>query len=244
MIKADPVRRGMLYAGTETALWLSYDDGAHWIALQNNLPTVPVYDFTVQKRFDDLVVGTHGRAIWILDDLHPLQELTDAVAAQPLHLFTLRPAYRFTRAGFGSAPGAGENLQYGADVNVYLKSAPPAQQKVTVEILEGSRVIRTLHIDKPQTGINRVWWDLAYESLEPVKNYVPWGSGGFDGPAVLPGRYTVRVNDGAHTATGTLDVRMDPRSHASMPELRAQLAFLQRVRDDLSTLTATIDKLN
>jgi hypothetical protein len=244
MIKADPVRRGMLYAGTETALWLSYDDGAHWIALQNNLPTVPVYDFTVQKRFDDLVVGTHGRAIWILDDLHPLQELTDAVVSQPLHLFTIRPAYRFTRAGFGSDPGAGENPQYGADINVYLKTAPAAKAKLTAEILENGRVIRTLHFNKPTAGINRVWWDLTYESLHPVKNYVPWGAGGFDGATVLPGRYTVRVSDGAHTQSGQLDVRMDPRSHATLAALREQLAFMRRAQRDLATLTETIDKLN
>jgi photosystem II stability/assembly factor-like uncharacterized protein len=244
MIKADPYRRGMLYAGTETALWLSYDDGAHWIALQNNLPTAPVYDFKVQKRFDDLVVGTHGRALWILDDLHPLQELTAAVVEQPLHLFTLRTAYRFARAGFDSEPGSGENPQYGADINVYLKSAPAANVKLTAEILEGGHVIRTLHFEKPSAGINRVWWDLAYESLHPVKGYVPWGAGGFDGPPVLPGRYTVRVSDGSHTAGGVLDVRMDPRSHVSMSALREQLAFLQRAQRDLATLTGTIEKLN
>jgi photosystem II stability/assembly factor-like uncharacterized protein len=244
MIKADPFRRGMLYAGTETALWLSYDDGAHWISLQSNLPTVPIYDFKVQKRFDDLVVGTHGRGIWILDDLHPLQELTDGVAAQPLHLFTIRPAYRFVRSGFGPVPGSGENPQYGADINVYLKNEPPASQKLTVQILDGGRVIRTLHADKPQAGINRFWWDLSYESLHPVKDYVPWGAGGFDGPSVLPGTYTVRVSEGTHTASGTVNVRMDPRSHVSAAALREQLAFLQRVQSDLAALTVTIDKLN
>ncbi len=244
MVKADPVRRGMLYAGTETGLWLSYDEGAHWIALQNNLPTVPVYDFTVQKRFDDLVVGTHGRAIWILDDLHPMQELTDAIAAQPLHLFTLRPAYRYQIGSYTDTPGSGENPHYGADINVYLKNAPAAAAKVTVQILDGSHIVRTLTVDKPKAGINRVWWDLAYESLHPVKNYVPWGAGGFGGPAVLPGTYTVRVSDGAQTASGSLAVRMDPRSHASMAALRAQLAFLQRVRGDLSTLSSDIDRLN
>jgi hypothetical protein len=244
MIKADPVRRGMLYAGTETGLWLSYDDGAHWMSLQNNLPTVPVYDFTVQKRFDDLVVGTHGRAIWILDDLHPLQELTDRVLAQPLHLFTLRPAYRYRIGGFSSEPGSGQNPEYGADINVYLKSEPPAKQKVTAQILDGNHVVRTLTLDKPKAGINRIWWDLSYDSLHPVKHYVPWGAGGFDGPLVLPGTYTVRVSDGTHSDTGRVEVRLDPRSHVTMAALRSQLDFLQRVRGDLSALSSTIDRLN
>jgi photosystem II stability/assembly factor-like uncharacterized protein len=244
MIKADPVRRGMLYAGTETALWLSYDDGAHWIAFQNNLPTVPVYDFTVQKRFDDLVVGTHGRGIWILDDLHPLQEMNDQVAAQPLHLFTLRPAYRYQIGRFNEANFAGENPQYGADINFYVKSAPQAHEKVQVEILEGGHVIRTIDVEKPQAGINRVSWDLQYEPMHPVKDYVPWGEAGFDGPLVLPGTYTVRVRDGANVATGTVRVLMDPRSHVTVAALREQLAFLQRVRTDLGSLTSVIDRLN
>lgn len=244
MIKPDPVRRGMLYAGTETSLWVSYDEGAHWLSLRNNLPTVPYYDFQVQKSFDDLVVGTHGRGVWILDDLHPLQELTDSVLAQPLHLFTIRPAYRYRIGTFTQDPGAGQNPEYGADINVYLKTAPAANQKVTVRVMEGGRVIRTLQIEKPKAGINRVWWDLSYESLHPVKNYVPWGAGGFDGPTVLPGSYTVSVSDGTHTQSGTLEVRMDPRSHATLAALRAQLSFQQRIRGDLETLSSTIDRLN
>ncbi len=241
MVKADPRRRGMLYAGTETGLWLSYDDGVHWISLNTNLPVAPVYDFTVQPQQDDLVVGTHGRGIWILDDLHPLQELTAAVAAQPLHLFTVRPAYRWQIGGFNPSNWGGDNPQYGADVNVYFKEAP---KNARVEILEGAHVIRTLKMQKATAGINRVWWDLTYEDLKPVKNYVPWGAAGFNGPLVLPGRYTVRVVAGTQVQTGSLEVRLDPRSHATMPALRAQLAFLQRARKDLAQLTATIDRLN
>jgi photosystem II stability/assembly factor-like uncharacterized protein len=244
MIREDPVRRGMLYAGTETGLWFSYDDGAHWLSLNTNLPVSPVYDFKVQPQFDDLVVGTHGRALWILDDLHPLQELTENVAAQPLHLFTLRPAYRYQIGAFNPGNWGGENPEYGADVNFYLKEEPAKASAVTVEILQASHVIRTLKVEKPVAGINRVWWDLRYEDMHPVKNYVPWGEGGFNGPLVLPGTYTVRVRDGAQVQSGTLAVRMDPRSHVSMNALRAQLSFLQRVRGDLATLTSTIDNLN
>jgi photosystem II stability/assembly factor-like uncharacterized protein len=244
MIRPDPVRRGMLYAGTETGLFLSYDDGAHWMPLNTNLPVAPVYDFKVQPQFDDLVVGTHGRAIWILDDLHPLQELTDNVAAQPLHVFTLRPAYRYQIGSYNSSNWGGDNPEYGADINFYLKQTPAKAADVSVDILEGSRVIRTLKVEKPQAGINRVWWNLQYEDMHPVKDYVPWGEGGFNGPLVLPGTYTVRVRDGSSTQSASLTVRMDPRSHASMKALRAQLAFLQRVRSDLASLTSTIDKLN
>ncbi len=243
MIRADPVRRGMLYAGTETGLWLSYDDGARWIALNANLPVAPVYDFTVQKRFDDLIVATHGRALWILDDLHPLQELTQSVGEQPLHLFTLRPAYRYRIGRFNASAWGGENPTYGADVNFYVTNAA-SDSAVRVEILDGTQPVRTLAVKKPAAGINRVWWDLRYEDLHPVKNYAPWGEGGFNGPLVLPGSYTVRVTQNGITREGTLQVRADPRSRASLKDMRAQLAFLQRVRADLARLTSTIDGLN
>lgn len=228
MIKPDPLRRGMLYAGTETGLWLSYDDGATWMPLNLNLPVAPVYDFQVQRSFDDLVVATHGRAVWILDNLRPLQELTPAIAAQPLHLFSVRPAYRYA------------SRQPQAIVDVYLQKAPGAP--VDVQILEGTRVIRTLKIEKPVAGINRITWDLAYEDLKPYGKYQPWG-GGFGGPVVVPGTYTVRVAAAGHTQSQPVVVRKDPDSRASIADMREQLAFVQRARADLASLTATITRL-
>ncbi len=129
-----------------------------------------------------------------------------------------------------------------ADINFYLKDAPAGA--VRVQILNRGQVIRTLSVEKPHAGLNRVLWDLQYENLKPVAHYTPWGSGGFDGPLVLPGVYSVRVSAGAQTRTGSLAVRMDPRSHVSLADLQAQLAFLQRVRADLARLSATIVRLN
>ncbi|MHB8148076.1 MAG: WD40/YVTN/BNR-like repeat-containing protein [Vulcanimicrobiaceae bacterium] len=245
MIRPDPFRRGLLYAGTETGLYYSLDDGVHWTAFANHLPTVPVYDFTVQKRFDDLVVGTHGRGIWILDDLHALQETDTNVLGEPLHLFTLRTAYRYhTHGAYSVSQFTGANPPYGADINMYLKSAPNKGVPILVRILDGTHVIRTIAVKKPHPGVNRVWWNLRYEDIKPVKGFVPWARGGFDGPRALPGTYSVRVTDGAHTVSGALQVAMDPRSKVSMQALREQLAFLLRVRSDLTTMTASIDRLH
>jgi hypothetical protein len=206
------------------------------------LPTAPYYDFTVQKRFDDLVVGTHGRGIWILDDLHPLQEMSAAVRAQPLHLFTLRDAYRFRLASSQAVSSVwGDNPTYGADVNFWLASVPSG--KVLVQILDGSTVIRTLDVKKPIAGINRVWWNLRYDAITPADDYVPWHDAGFRGPLAIPGSYTIRVLANGHTVQGALVLRKDPRSPASIAALREQLAFLLRVRSDLAGLTTTIDGL-
>jgi photosystem II stability/assembly factor-like uncharacterized protein len=242
MIRPDPVRRGMLYAGTETALWYSYDDGSSWTQFVYGLPTAPYYDFQVQRRFDDLVVGTHGRGIWILDDLHPLQEMNAAVRASLLTLFTLRDAYRFRLSSSQAVTSVwGDNPEYGADINFWLGSVPSG--KVEVQVLDGSSVIRTIAVKKPVAGINRVWWNLRYDAIKPADDYVPWHDAGFRGPLAIPGTYTVRVIAGTRGAEGKLRLHKDPRSPASASALQAQLAFLLRVRSDLIALTGTIDRL-
>lgn len=242
MIRPDPIRRGMLYAGTETALWYSYDDGASWIKTVYGLPTAPYYDFTVQRRFDDLIVGTHGRGIWILDDLHPLQEMNAAVRAQPVHLFTLRDAYRFRLNSSQAVTTVwGINPGYGADVNFWLASLPSGT--VQVQVLDGHTVIRTIEVKKPLAGINRIWWNLRYDSIKPAGDYTPWHDAGFRGPLVVPGSYTVRVTAGGRTVQGSLLVRKDPRSPATLAALVRQRAFLLRVRGDLIALTHDIERL-
>jgi len=242
MIRPDPVRRGMLYATTETALWYSYDDGASWIKMAYGLPTAPYYDFTVQRRFDDLVAGSHGRGIWILDDLHPLQEMSDAVRAQPLHLFTLRDAYRFRLSSSQAVTTVwGDNPGYGADINFWLGSTPLSG--VRIQVLDGTRVIRTIDVKHPVVGVNRVWWNLRYDPIEPAGTYRPWHDTGFRGPLVAPGTYAVRILVGHRDVGGMLHVRKDPRSPASIAALREQLRFLLHVRRDLVALTGTIGHL-
>jgi photosystem II stability/assembly factor-like uncharacterized protein len=121
IIIEDPVRRGMLYLGTENAIYVSYDAGDRWLPLQNNLPHAPVSGIVVQEHFNDLVISTYGRGFWILDDLTPLQQLTAEVAAKPAHLFPPRAAYRFRPITAPSTtyddPTAGTDPEYGASIN-------------------------------------------------------------------------------------------------------------------------------
>ena len=122
----DPVRRGLLYLGTENAIYVSFDDGENWQPLQNNLPHAPVSWITVQEHFNDLVISTYGRGFWILDDITPLQQATPQVLASDAHLFPPRPAYRFRPITAPSTPyddpTVGENPPYGASINYYLKA--------------------------------------------------------------------------------------------------------------------------
>ncbi|HXM75431.1 MAG TPA: sialidase, partial [Thermoanaerobaculia bacterium] len=193
VVRENPHRKGMLFAGTENALYVSFDDGGHWEPLQSKLPHAPVYWLTVQEQFHDLVVGTYGRGFYILDDLTPFEQLTDATRGAPAHLFTPRPAYRFRSvAGPALAPrGAakGKNPPYGASINYWLKEKAPApsedeeaekernvsdaeatgarkpERKRTVEITVWDAAgNRIRRVEGAnKRGVNRVTWDLRQE---------------------------------------------------------------------------------
>ena len=192
VVREDPFRRGLLYAGTENALYVSFDDGGHWETLQSKLPHAPVYWLTIQPTFHDLVVGTYGRGFYILDDVTPLEQLTDSIRGEAVHLFEPRIAYRFRSVSQAAlAPvgtSGGQNPPYGASLNYWLKeSVKAAQEKkggesadeaeeekprkspIQITILDASgEKIRTLKGTNVK-GVNRVTWDLRYEPTQPVR---------------------------------------------------------------------------
>jgi hypothetical protein len=231
MVREDPKRAGLLFAGTETGLWYSLDAGAHWDSLQNNLAHVPIYDFLVQPRFDDLVVATHGRGVWILDDIAALEDWTSQVASQRAHLFAPRDAYRWNSSlgTWATGEGAGDNPPDDADVTFYLSSLPPKKNPAKIEILDGSTVIRTVTIDHPTLGLNRVWWDLNYDSVPLVTNYHAQQSG-FMGPQVLPGAYTVRLIANGTQQDIPLRVLADPRTPATLAEMHEAFTLTLQLR--------------
>jgi hypothetical protein len=198
-IREDPFRKGLLYLGTENALYVSFDDGKNWQPLQSGLPHAPAYWMTVQERFHDLVVATYGRGFWILDDITPLEQLTQQVSAANAYLFAPRDAYRFrnTIQPFSVTydPAAGQNLPYGADINFYLKSKPGAKDRVRLTISDaGGKMVRTIDCNPQhaeggaaqepgeeesfgprqischaEAGINRAWWDLRGEPTTQIR---------------------------------------------------------------------------
>lgn len=190
-VREDPHRKGMLYLGTENGLYVSLDDGANWLSLQNNLPHAPVHWLVVQEHFSDLVAGTYGRGFWIMDDITPLRAMSPEVAASDAHLFPPRPAYRFRNvAGPSGAPNdpcTGKNPDYGASINYYLKSDFKDEIVVTITDAQG-RAVRTLKTEtkqdlepssarRPQRmfkvlkqkGLNRVFWDLRYDKTSIIR---------------------------------------------------------------------------
>ena len=264
-IEEDPVRQGLLYLGTENAIYVSFDDGDHWQPLQTNLPHAPVYGIVVQEHFNDLVIGTYGRGFWILDDITPLQQLTPQVVASDAHLFSPRAAYRFRditpMSAQGYEPSAGENPPYGASINYYLQAA--SAEAVTITILDGQgAVVRTLA--GPQaSGLNRLYWDLRYETTTEVRLrtsplYAPdvtvgpegWrpmsGMGAGAGRLSIlapPGTYTVQLSVGGRQLTQTLEVRKDPHSAGTEADIQAQTAMLLELRRELESAVDVVNQI-
>ena len=262
-LEEDPVRRGLLYLGTENAIYVSFDDGDHWQPLQTNLPHAPVYGIVVQEHFNDLVIGTYGRGFWILDDITPLQQLTPQVLASEAHLFSPRAAYRFRDVTPMSAqadePSAGENPLYGASINYYLQAA--SAEDVTITILDAQgQVVRTL--TGPQaSGLNRLYWDLRYEATKEIRlrtsplyapdvtvgpeGWRPMPGEGAEQLSILapPGTYTVQLSVGGRQLTQTLEVRKDPHSAGTEADIQAQTAMLFDLRRELESAVDVVNQI-
>ncbi|MFQ5721398.1 MAG: sialidase, partial [Candidatus Aminicenantales bacterium] len=261
-IREDPVRKGLLYLGTENALYVSFNDGKNWIPLQNNLPHAPVHWLTIQEHFNDLVIGTYGRGFWIMDDITPLQQLTPEVIKADVYLFAPRPAYRFLfKAPHVADPNdqcRGENPPYGASLNYYLKTEPKEEAKITILDEKGQK-IRTLKGPKKQ-GINRIWWDLRYEPSTEIKlrtspvghPHVVVGPKGWrpfldrgdrKGPKVIPGTYVVKLTVGDKEFTQKLIIKKDPNSAGSIEDIKAQVKILLEIHDNMNSVAEMINKI-
>ncbi|MDP2959700.1 MAG: hypothetical protein Q8N53_25070 [Longimicrobiales bacterium] len=258
IITEDPVRRGLLYLGTENAIYVSFDDGDHWQPLQNDLPHAPVSGIVVQEQFNDLVISTYGRGFWIMDDLAPLQQLTPDVMASAAHLFTPRSAYRFRNITAPSTtyddPTTGEDPRYGAYLNYWLKA--PAKAAPTLTILDGAgKVVRTLS-GPNDTGVNRVVWNLEDESSTSARLLTspiyaehirvgPEGRSGGGGLSILmpPGTYTVKLTVDGAEQTRTLTVLKDPNSAGSEAEIAEQVAMLRALKEDMERGVAAVNRI-
>jgi photosystem II stability/assembly factor-like uncharacterized protein len=259
-ITEDPVRRGLLYAGTENALYVSFDDGALWQPLQLDLPHAPVYDIKVQEHFNDLVIATYGRGFWILDDITPLQQLTSEVMTRDAHLFVPRPAYRLRpvapRVATVNDMAAGQNPTYGASINYWLKAAPRSEP--TVAILDANgRTVRTLR-GTAHTGVNRIYWNLEGEPTVQARArtsplHADWVQVPADGRVMPgmgrlsillpPGRYTVKLTVDGRDFTQPLELRKDPSSGGSEREIQEQQPLLAAIYDDVNVVAEMINRI-
>ncbi len=240
--REDPKRAGLLYAGTEHGIYVSFDDGANWQSLRLNLPDTQVADLAVQG--DDLVAATHGRSFWVLDDIDILRQMEPNLSASAVHLF---------------APDEAVRSLHPAAIDYYLQKEA---NKVTVDILDAKgALVRsfTASADEekrrnrpggendeadffgPRTqppgrkaGINRFTWDLRYPGATVFEGEVLWGARAEQGPLAVPGPYQVRVTADGQTQTQPLTLTLDPREHVTQAQLEEQFKLACQIRDEVS----------
>lgn len=263
-VREDPKKSGLLYAGTERGVFVSFDDGAQWRSMQLNLPTAPIHDLVVKN--DDLVLATHGRSFWILDDVGPLRQFADPVGSEDVHLY--QPSTAFRRRIPASEEGprsafSGHNPPSGAVIYFYLKQAP--KQEVKLEILDAAgKVIRDFSNQKielpdepldpddkkpekqikSEAGLNRFVWDLRYEGAHRVPGYYLWEyNEGARGPFALPGKYQVRLTADGKSSTVPLELKIDPRVSTSQADLEKQFQLLMDVRGQLNRVYDAVNQI-
>ncbi len=259
VIREDPVRKGLLYAGTETGLFVSFDDGANWQPFQRNLPATPITDLAVKS--NDLVVATQGRAFWILDDVTPLRQWSETVSRSAAYLFPPRPTVRMDvqKPEEEELPRhVGQNIPAGVVVNYWLKEKPTEKETIKLEFLDGDTVIRTLSSEKapkaedlaeqakrdeeqkdkdkpvePKAGVNRLVWDMRILKPTLVPKAI-FNEGTKAPPKVAPGTYKVRLTAAGQVSTETVEVKPHPAGFATAEDLKAQYDLLKSIRDRLS----------
>jgi hypothetical protein len=265
VVREDPKRAGMLYAGTDNAVWISVDDGDSWSKLRLNMPPAPVYWLTIQERFDDLVVATYGRGFWILDGIGALRDLADT-GTEAHTVFEPRDAYRWQEVQgikTESSMSTGRNPRYGAGFDYWLAGDGADGVTVTIEAADGT-VVRELR-GSIRPGLNRVQWDLRHPAptlprfytKPPGRDWVPLEQGGdrvvyvwdidlirgHRGPLAVPGTYTARFSiDGEEHAT-TFEVLKDPTSTGTIADIEAQVAFSLEARDRINEVTEAITRM-
>src|SRR5438876_7344872 len=253
-VREDPKKRGLLYAGTELGVFVSFDDGAHWQRLQLNLPVSPIHDLVVKD--DDLVDATHGRSFWVLDDLTPVRQVNAQSAQADMILYQPQTALRLHYPEeFDRRQPVGDNPPAGVIIDYYFKTAP--KEEVSLEILDASgKVVRHLsskekkegeqppewpdRVERVKTipaneGMNRFAWDLRYD--DPIQ--IPgafYSSTGPKGPLALPGDYQVKLTVGGKSQTAPLHLVSNPRTKEDEAEWQKQLTLAAQVNDRISQL--------
>lgn len=269
VVREDPRKKGQLYLGTDRGLHYSVNGGQDWKVLKLNFPTVAVCDIVVKD--NDLVVGTSGRSIWILDDITPLREYMADLAAKPVHLYPGSPAYRY-RPGSdydeATPTSTFPNPPNGAVLYYSLKAKP--KDPITLEVFDsaGKLVRKLTSKEKPkddddvgaysdpepkkpdlpdEPGLHRVVWDLRYDGATPIKGARIDSGNPRTGPLVNPGTYKLKLTAAGESVTTEVEVKLDPRHKGpaaiTPKDLDEQLAFTLKVRDDLGKLAGAVNQM-
>ncbi|NOT50733.1 MAG: glycosyl hydrolase [Chitinophagaceae bacterium] len=254
-LRADRKKSGLLYAGTEYGMYVSYDDGANWKSFQLNMPVVPITDLTIKN--NDLVVGTQGRSIYILDDLTVIQEKNADILNKNLHVFSVNPAYRMPggggRRGGGGAtvtamPNTGMNPPNGVLFNYYMKNVNDSTKLSIVVMDKSKKMIKTYSTTSKDNkievnkGMNQFEWDMNYPEAERVEGLILW-NGFVRGPKAAPGNYFAKFKSGNDSTEVPFTILADPNYKTSQAEYDEQFNHLITIRDKSSEIMKAIKNI-
>jgi hypothetical protein len=262
VVREDPKQRGLLFVGSEKGLWFSRDDGQTWTRLRRNLPTVAVHDLVVKN--DDLVVGTNGRSIYILDDITPLRLPESAWRTAKPILLPPRPAVRWRYHSAEVGPSAGENPPRGALLYYWLPSKPKGE--ITLKIYDAAgQLVKTLRSTVPpeeptepgeysereprkppltaEPGLQRAVWDLTGEGARKIPRAVHEGANPETGPLVLPGKYRLVLEVDAERSEQVLEVLPDPRVALPATVLAERWQFTRTVQQRIGEVAGLVEKI-
>ncbi len=260
VVREDPVTKGLLYAGTEKGMFVSYNDGGSWQSLDLNLPAVPITD--LRAREDGLVVATQGRAFWVLDDLFVLRQAKDNLANKAVHIYA-PPVNAMGKAR--SRPGKNEGANPSPDVPLYyyIKDELAEDAELKIEILDSSgAIVRTMHgqetdqdrckignmdprrpfelkYAKKDEGLNKWGWDMTADEVKCVDDLVL--QAGYGGPSVAPGKYTARITVGGASDSTPFEIVKDPRSFATDAQIGEWASTTKRLKGTLDQVLVSLD---
>ncbi len=247
VIRADPSRKGMLYAGTENGIYVSYDDGNSWSTFQKNLPIVPITDLKIKE--NSLIVATQGRSIWILDDLTVLHQMQSKKDGVENILYKPKQSFRTKGRGGESSLTAGTNLPNGVIVHYYLKKFDSKKDKVELQFKSNDgELIKTYSSDDKKNklnikeGGNSFVWDTRYDGAEKLEGMIFW-SASFSGAKAVPGSYSVSLLINGKEKVQKFDILADPRSESSVEDMQKQFDFVNEVNQTVDIAHKAIKKI-
>jgi len=242
-LRADPNRKGLLYAGTERGMYISFDDGHSWKKFQLNLPIVPITDLAIKN--NNLIAATQGRSFWIIDDLTPLHQLNNTLVQQDFYLYKPMDSYRMNGGNGKSSKTQGQNHYGGVAVNFYVKDTTKSDTITLAFFDKNEKIIKrfTNHPDKDKKdeglkvkpGSNQFNWNMMYADAEKVKGMILWWAS-LSGPKALPGTYTVELTKNNVTKSQEFTILKDSRSEATDEDTKAQFDFIIEVRDKMTEI--------
>ncbi|MGA9854875.1 MAG: hypothetical protein WBR29_06345 [Gammaproteobacteria bacterium] len=254
VVREDPNQKGLLIAGTMTGLYYSTNNGDQWHVLKGDFPTVPVFDLQFVPDTHSLAVATHGRGLFVLDNLRPLEEWNDSISNSDLHLFSPQPGTLFNHWSTDegqqwsySAPNAPEGVEFSYYLKAEIKDKDKHHKKGPVAIVitdAQGHTVNTLHAPG-KAGLNQFVWDMDYAGPTAI-DFIK-GAGGEQergGPQVLPGSYTATLTADGHTQKQTVAVRLDPNVNVSLTDYREQLLMALTMRNQMSALNDMLNRLN